>query len=109
MVKRKRVLKRVSSKSKDQKTVLKEALSDISREINRLKRERVSIIGKMDLIEKTILQSQNKENLLRDKITRLVQQESSLNKKKSDAQSQLMRLKERLDKIKKIEQEIKEV
>ncbi|MBU2406490.1 MAG: hypothetical protein KKA26_00715, partial [Nanoarchaeota archaeon] len=60
-------------------------------------------------IETTLVNTQARESKLRDEISRLVANEDGLNKRKGNVQSRILRLKEKLGKINKIKDEIKEV
>lgn len=111
MVKKKRKtgVSRKKLKTSSRKVVLTEALSDISRELSLLNKEKSKLIGRIQTVESKILSTQNKEKDLRDKITRLISEESDLANKKANSESQIERVKEKISKIKKIKEELGEV
>ena len=92
-----------------EKDVLSEALKDIAKELNKLKRDKVSMNRKLSQIDNSLLGIRDKEAMLRDKITKLIAEESTLTKKKSASQGRLLELKEKLSKVEKIKSELREV
>ncbi len=92
-----------------EKDVISEALRDIAKELNKLKRDKVFMNKKLSQIDNTLLSIRDKEAMLRDKITKLIAEESTLTKKKSASQGRLLELKERLSKVEKIKSELREV
>lgn len=101
--------KRVKRKSSKNQNMLKEALGDISKELSRLKRNKQSFIRKIETIEKSIQSARYRESELRDRITRLIAAESELSKKKSASLDRIVRLKEKINKIKKVQEELRDV
>lgn len=107
VVKRKKTVKR--RKPRENKALLTEALRDLSKEINVLKKDRSKLNRQIDTIDRSMVGAQEKEAKLRDTISRLVAKESSLNKRKGSTQSKILRLKEKLAKVSKIKQDIREI
>ena len=107
MVKKKK--KRVVKKSPAKKNVLREALGDISKELVKLRRERGGLSKKVGSLDSRIVEAQNMESQLRDRISRLVATESNLTRSKGTAQTKLLALKQKLAKIKKIQEELRDV
>jgi len=93
----------------NEKTLLKEALNDISKELNKLKREKELLVKKIGSIESQIIGSQDRENKLRNQISLLVAEEGQLNKKKGDLQSKMARIKEKLTKVMRIKDDLRGV
>jgi len=106
-VKKRRITKR--RKPKENKVLLTEALRDLTKEINVLKRDRSKLNRQISNIDKSMVGAQEKEAKLRDTISRLVARESNLNKRKSSTQSKILKLKEKLAKVSKIKQDIREI
>ena len=96
------MVKKSKKKKSSDHSVLNEALGDISKELTKLKKNKVSLVRKLSDFEKEIINTQNRESELRDKISRLVAKESQLNKSKEVSQSKVLNLKEKIAKIKKI-------
>ncbi len=95
--------------SSNEKMLLKEALDDISKELNKLKREKELLVKKIGSTESQIMESQDRENKLRNQISLLVAQEGQLNKKKSDLQSKMAKIKEQLTKVMRIKDDLRGV
>ncbi len=96
-------------KKKAKQNVLREALGDLSKELSRLKREKQSFIKKIDSLEKSIQATQYRESALRDKITKLIAAESELSKKKSNSMNKINLIKEKINKLKKVKEELRDV
>jgi len=96
-------------KKKAKQNVLREALGDLSKELSRLKREKQSFIKKIDSLEKSIQSTQFRESSLRDKITKLIAAETVLSKKKSSSMSKINLIKEKINKLKKVKEELRDV
>ncbi len=108
----KKATKKIKRKSKSLKSdhaVLGEALTDISRELSKLKRDKESLSKKMDASDQEIINVQNYEARLRDRISKLVAKESQLNKSKGASQEKLLKIKEKISKIKKIQEELRDI
>ena len=88
---------------------LKEALVDISKELRKLKREKEDFIKKIELIEKSLQYTQYKEGFLRDRITKLIAEESNLSKRKAESLNRINSIKDKIGKIKKAEEELKQI
>ncbi|MBT6995014.1 hypothetical protein HN865_03215 [Candidatus Woesearchaeota archaeon] len=99
----------VMKKKKAKQNVLREALGDLSKELSRLKREKQSFIKKIDSLEKSIQSTQFRESSLRDKITKLIAAETVLSKKKSSSMSKINLIKEKINKLKKVKEELRDV
>ncbi len=96
--------KKVSSHS-----VLNEALGDVSKELSKLKKNKISLSTKLGKLESDIVNAQNSETKLRDRISKLIAKESELNKSKGISQAKLLRTKEKIAKIKKIQEELRDI
>ena len=99
----------VMKKKKAKQNVLREALGDLSKELSRLKREKQSFIKKIDSLEKSIQSTQFRESSLRGKITKLIAAETVLSKKKSSSMSKINLIKEKINKLKKVKEELRDV
>ena len=99
----------VMKKKKAKQNFLREALGDLSKELSRLKREKQSFIKKIDSLEKSIQSTQFRESSLRDKITKLIAAETVLSKKKSSSMSKINLIKEKINKLKKVKEELRDV
>jgi|SRR3989344_2784391 len=95
--------------SSNEKMLLKEALDDISKELNKLKREKDILVNKIGSIESQIIESQDRENKLRNQISLLVAEEGQLNKKKSDLQGKMAKIKDKLTKVMRIKDDLRGV
>ena len=106
-----KVKKRVSKSNKKitGHAVLSEALSDVSKELVKLKRDKVSLARKLSNFENEILQVQAYEVKLRDRITKLVSKESTINKKKGISQAKLLAIREKIAKIKQVQEELRDI
>ena len=65
--------------------------------------------NKIDVSDQELVQIQNQESSLRDRISNLVAKESELNKGKGVSQAKLLKTKEKIAKIKKIQEELRDV
>lgn len=89
--------------------ILSEALGDVSKELSKLKKDKLSLSGRLEKLESEIVGAQNSETRLRDKISKLVAKESDLNKSKGVSQAKLLKIKEKISKIKKIQEELRDI
>ena len=88
---------------------LREALNDIELKLKELKKQRILLESTLEKTSADMTSTQSQELKLRNKLSVLIERESKLNQKKSDASGKLDKLKEKLNQISKIEEEIKEV
>ena len=91
------------------KGLLREALKDLERELRNLRSSRLALETKSKGIGASLGSAQNKEIILRNQISELMKKEAALEKKKTQTKDQLGELNNKIEKVKSIERELKEV
>ena len=89
--------------------LLKDALKDLDKELRNLRSARSQLQKKLDLVSGELGSTQNHEINLRNKISELMKKEAALSKKKSDAKDKLASFDQRIEKMKSIERDLREV
>lgn len=93
----------------DKKSLLREAIVDIDRELARLNKEKGSLRRQIGSIDSEVGSSQELEKKLQEKIAVLLKREAALSEKKKGTQVKIDRLSDKLGKIKKIKSEMNDV
>ena len=94
---------------KKQQSMLKEALGDLDAELSGLKSKKDAMERNLGRIETSLGSAKKKEVMLRDEISKLISDEEELGERKNQVEKKLDKLKEKLAKISRIEEELKEV
>ena len=104
--KAKSIPKKVMQKERN---LLDDALRDLNRELQSLRRARKKLELKMTGFSTQLGATQNQEFSLRNKISGLIKKEAALNKQKTTAKDKLVDLNHKIDKVKTIQNELKYV
>lgn len=102
-------MKKEKRGSSDKKSLLREAILDIDKELARLNRDKNSLRKQIDGIDSEVGNAQDLEKRLQEKIAALLKREAALNEKKKNTQISIDRLSDKLGKIKKIKSEMNDV
>ncbi len=105
--KKRTVTARSPVKKSSSKEFLSSALKEIEQQLGALKGDKKKLERELYLMALDVNDTQNEENLLRDKISKLVQKEAHLNTKKTKSESELESLQEKINKVTKINTEMK--
>lgn len=103
---KKSIPKKVMQKERD---LLDDALRDLNRELQSLRSARKKLELKMAGFSTQLGTTQNQEFSLRNKISALMKKEADLTKKKTTAKDRLVDLSHKIDKVKTIQNELKNV
>ena len=103
---RKKAVKKVSP-AKTSSAFLSSALKEIEQQLAALQSQKKSMERDLYLLALDFNDTQNEENKLRDKISKLVQKESHLNTNKTKLKSEMQSLQEKITKVTQINAEMK--
>ena len=103
---KKRTVKRTAPK-KTSAEFLSSALKEIEQQLNALQGQKKGMERDLYLLALDFNDTQNEENKLRDRISKLVQRESGLNTKKTKLKSEMQSLQEKITKVTQINAEMK--
>ena len=102
----KKVAKIVNSVSSagdnDNHNMLKEALSDIARELSQLRQEKNELEGTLDNVAGDITSTQNKEVQIKDQLRKLSSVENALALKRGRVRKQLENVKTKIQKVRQL-------
>jgi chromosome segregation ATPase len=86
---------------------LSSALREIEQQLDALKAQKKAMERELYLLALDFNDTQNEENALRDKISKLVQKEAQLNTKKTRIKEEMQALQEKINKVTKINAEMR--
>ena len=95
--------------SSDDRSLLREAIIDINKELGYLKKEKVSLKKQISGLDTNVEKARLQEEELKRKITKLLERENHLGEKKKTTQMKIDRLSDKLGKIEKIKYEMGDV
>jgi hypothetical protein len=87
---------------------LKEAISDVKKELNRLNISRKTLTSKLNLATKSLLMTKSTEDRLRDKLSLLIAKEGKIRETQSNIKGSISRLRARTVRVKKIKDDLSE-
>lgn len=93
-------------KKKGSSKLLKEAISDVNKEIRVLGTEKTSLKREFTDVETKIEGAQGREKKLQECVGKLIEKEASLKKKEKDTQEEIEKIENKLGKMKKIKSEM---
>ncbi len=93
---------------KDAKAYLNLALEDIHKEEEKLRQKREDVNKLVASTEMSMTRTRSEEDKLRDELSKLISKESRINARKTRLKTELAKIDERIIKVKKIDDEIKE-
>ncbi|MEK6871995.1 MAG: hypothetical protein AABX16_03780 [Nanoarchaeota archaeon] len=95
--------------SLDNKSLLREAIADINKELVYLKKEKRKFKKQISGLDCTVEKAHLKEEELKNKIAKLLEKETRLTENKKSTQIKIDRLSDKLGKIEKIKYEMSDV
>jgi len=101
--------KKAGEETVGKKSLLKEAIADIDKELERLNKEKISLKKQLDGIDVGVESARELERKLQEKLSQLLREETKLYEHKRNTQKEIGELSDKLGKIKKIKSEISEV
>jgi hypothetical protein len=108
--KRKKAKKKVHlPKISTERVLLRGALQDLNKEMHRLGGQKRSLEYSMDKVSRELTSTQNTELRLRAKASQLLKIEATLGKEKAATKDKLVALDKRIEKVKAIRRELKDV
>ncbi len=101
--------KRRAAPRKKETNILSEALKDIERELNNLRKGKIATESKIRSLAQNIQQTQNRELDLKGKIQKLVAREEALDLQKDRLKTKIDRVKEKIQRVTAIGAEMEEI
>lgn len=84
-------------------------IKSVRQELSQLKKERVSLEKSLNVIRTELKMFEDKEFILRSRITELIKSEMELNKKRNAFEKKVSSLKEKISKVRNIDKELNDV
>lgn len=103
------VLNEIGNDFEEQKSVLSEAINELNKELKKLKLEKTRLESELLEKEEEYQETQKKETEYRTKVDTLITNEKRLNNEKEKLKEELVLLKEKLDKVTKISNELNSI
>jgi len=107
VVRKKSTKKRITVPKKAGSEFLSSALKEIEQQLEALQDTKKKMERELYLLALDFNDTQNEENVLRDKISKLVQKESHLNTQKTKIKTDVQSLQEKINKVTQINAEMK--
>ncbi|MFH1663902.1 MAG: hypothetical protein ABH986_03790 [archaeon] len=100
-------IKAVARQEKPNKEFLSSALREIEQQLEMLKSHKKQMERELYLLALDFNDTQNQENQLRDRISKLILKESQLNTHKTKVESEMKNVEEKINKVTRIDSEMK--